>query len=470
MLCASLNELLETIRQGALYDREGGRAITDERYFTAEALDRLVYNAVFHSDVEVKAHARFAIRTAADQLGIYPASLTELYDLKGQGKHLHFTVPAINLRGLVYDSAREIFRLMREHEAGAVVFEIARSEIGYTAQWPSEYSVLVLAAAMREGYRGPVFLQGDHFQVSARIFRTDPELELEAIRLLIRDAIDAGFFNIDIDTSTLVDLGQAEPLEQQRLNFNLSAMFTSYIREREPDAVSICVGGEIGEVGGRNSTAEDLAAFLDGYRKALGNMGAGLRGLGKVSVQTGTTHGGIPLPDGSIARVQLDFGILERLSRLARESYGLAGVVQHGASTLPEQLFHRFPETATAEIHLATSFQNILFEHPAFPEELRDEIYDYVRERFQSRRKPGQTDEQFIYRTRKRALGPFKRRLWDLPEEVRLAVRASLRERFRLIFSQLAVFGTRPLVLDCTTPVVFAATLDREREMIRRNS
>ena len=79
--------------------------------------------------------------------------------------------------------------LSRRHEVGAVIFEIARSEINYTLQWPAEYSTVIQAAAIREGYRGPLFLQGDHFQVKAKIFREDPEIEIAAIKLLIRDAI-----------------------------------------------------------------------------------------------------------------------------------------------------------------------------------------------------------------------------------------------------------------------------------------
>ena len=73
----------------------------------------------------------------------------------------------------------------------------------------------------------------------------------------------------------------------------------------------------------------------------------------KVSVQTGTSHGGVPLPDGGVAEVKLDFEVLRELGEVAR-SYGAAGAVQHGASTLPDELFHRFPAVETAEIHLAT--------------------------------------------------------------------------------------------------------------------
>src|SRR5690606_9246574 len=107
---------------------------------------------------------------------------------------------------------------------------------------------------------------------------------------------------------------------------------TAFIREHEPEGVTVSVGGEIGEVGMKNSTVEELTAFMDGYNRALAALG-NHEGLSKISVQTGTSHGGVVLPNGKIADVKLDIEALAALSKLAREKYGLAGAVQHGAST-----------------------------------------------------------------------------------------------------------------------------------------
>ena len=128
---------------------------------------------------------------------------------------------------------------------------------------------------------------------------------------------------------------------QQRVNAENTAELTRFIRSLQPDGVTISVGGEIGEVGKSNSTEEELRAYLDGY---LGLLGDGAEPISKVSVQTGTSHGGVVLPDGSVAEVSIDFDTLRRLSTVAREEYGFAGCVQHGASTLPEDAFHHFPE------------------------------------------------------------------------------------------------------------------------------
>ena len=123
-------------------------------------------------------------------------------------------------------------------------------------------------------------------------------------------------------------------------------------------------------MGKKNSTEEELCAFTDGYNQAL----AGATGISKISIQTGTSHGGIVLPDGKLADVAIDFGTLAQLSKVAREEYHMAGAVQHGASTLPAEAFGKFAECGACEVHLATEFQNMMFESPSFPPDLKREI------------------------------------------------------------------------------------------------
>jgi fructose/tagatose bisphosphate aldolase len=343
---------------------------------------------------------------------------------------------------MAYDSARAVFRAALPRNVGALIFEIARSEIGYTSQRPAEYLSVVLAAAIKEGYRGPLFVQGDHFQMKATTFKTDPDMEYGAVADLVVEAIEAGFFNIDIDTSTLVDLSHATVDEQQRNNFEVCAKLTSLIREREPEGVTISVGGEIGEIGEKNSDETELRAYMDGYNRSLPQ---GMAGLSKISIQTGTSHGGVPLPDGSLAQVKIDFNVIKELSRVARNAYGMGGAVQHGASTLPDEAFNQFVQNEATEVHLATGFQNIVYDHEAFPGELRQEIYDHIKTAHAKERKEGQTEEQFIYKTRKKGLGPFKAELWGLPEEVRSPIRTSLAEKFGFLFDQLSVENTLEL-------------------------
>jgi fructose/tagatose bisphosphate aldolase len=410
-----------------------------------DACDRLVWTGVFATG-ELRDTARQAIFDQCRSSGLYPASIHELYLARGRGEvPATFTVPAINIRGIAYDTARALFRARRALDAGAVVCEIARSEISYTDQRPIEYAFVVLGAALREGWRGPVFIQGDHFQINAKKYAADPKGEKQAVLDLTAEAMQAGFYNIDVDTSTLVDLELPTQAEQQRRNGTLCAEITAFIRKHEPAGVTVSVGGEIGEVGGKNSTAEELEAFVGVFHEQLAKLAPGKPGMSKISIQTGTSHGGVPLPDGTIAKVKLDFDTLEALSKLSSSRWGFAGAVQHGASTLPSDLFGEFPRRLACEIHLATEFQNMIFDHPSFPPALKSTIYEKLRVSEAGERKPTDTDEQFFYKTRKKALGAFKRELWSLPADVRGAIGTALEERFTFLLRQLKVEGTREL-------------------------
>jgi len=404
-------------------------------------IDALVRKAVFGSEDE-KAHARWMIWEMGQQAGVRPASIHELYMARGRGEVPPFTTPAMNVRILSYDTGRAIFRAAKKLDAGAIICEIARSEIAYTDQRPAEYVAVMTAAALREGFVGPLFIQGDHVQVNAKKYAADAEAELKALRALIEEELHAGFYNVDIDTSTLVDLSKPNLDEQQRTNYERAAELTKFIRDREPEDVTVSVGAEIGEVGGKNSDVHELKAFMDGYNRTLKKIGTA-PGISKISVQTGTSHGGVVLPDGSIAKVQLDLDALQALSHDARTKYGLGGAVQHGASTLPPEAFSKFPQCEAVEIHLATNFQTIVMDHPALPNDLKREVNDWVKREAKEEWKKGDTEEQFIYKSRKKAIGPFKQRFWDMPEDVRARIGADLEKTFTFLFEQLRVTGTR---------------------------
>ncbi|MBI5182183.1 MAG: class II fructose-bisphosphate aldolase [Nitrospirae bacterium] len=417
-------------------------SVTDKGILKA-SMDELIFNAVFNQDEEKKKALFRLIIEAAKMVGAVPSSIHKFYVEMGKGMHKGITVPAINIRGLTYDVARIIFRKAKEMSVGAFIFEIARSEIGYTLQRPLEYTANVLAAAVREGFEGPVFIQGDHFQVSRKRYMENPDKEIMTLKELIREAIDAEFYNIDIDASTTVDLSRPTIKEQQRPNYTITANLTDYIREIEPKGISISVGGEIGEIGKSNSTVEELRAFLDGFRETVKDNHTG---VSKISVQTGTSHGGVVLPDGTLAKVKIDFDTLNKLSDAARMEYGLSGAVQHGASTLPESAFGKFVEAGTAEVHLATGFQNIIYDSQHLPSDFKSEIYEFLKKEFAAERKEGQTEEQFIYSTRKKGFGPFKKRWWGLSTEIKSSIIRELEDRFGLLFEKLNVGNTREAI------------------------
>jgi hypothetical protein len=97
-------------------------------------------------------------------------------------------------------------------------------------------------------------------------------------------------------------------------------------------------------------------------------------------------------------------------------------------------------------VHLATEFQNILFDGGAFPDDLKQQMYAYSREHLSDERGPNDTDEQFIYKTRKKLWGPFKQQVWDLPSSTRQALRGQLEEKFNFLFEQLGAIDTAGLI------------------------
>jgi fructose/tagatose bisphosphate aldolase len=316
---ASSNGSWESRLEGVLEIRDDSVSVVDETKLR-EQIDGLIREAVFGEGVE-RETARWLIWEAGQALGVYPASIHELYMAIGRGDvPANFTVPAMNIRGMAYNTARAAFRAANRLNVGALIFEIARSEIGYTDQRPAEYVASITAAAIKEGFRGPLYIQGDHFQISLKAYGSNPEKEVQAVKDLMKEAIGAGFYNIDIDTSTLVDLSHESLDEQQRNNYEIGAQLTEYVREIEPEGVTVSLGGEIGEVGGHNSTVEELHAFMQGYRRTLANYHPNIEGISKISVQTGTSHGGVVLPDGTLADVKVDFEALQELSRVGPSS------------------------------------------------------------------------------------------------------------------------------------------------------
>jgi hypothetical protein len=429
-------------------------------------IDKLVFEATFNLDKETVSFCRQLIKNIAIKQGIKLSSIYEFYKKKAEDNR-KITIPAINIRGMTYNTGRAVFEAVKKNKVNAFILEIAKSEIEYTAQSPAEYTNSILAAAIKENYQGPLFLQGDHFQINADKYKENPIQEREKIKGLIREAIEAGFYQIDLDMSTLVNWSKKDYDGQQKINYKETALLTAYIRDLEKklslDKLGIVVnlGAEIGEIGkgiqGRNSIVEDLRAFIQGYSSELTILshekGYQLEGITKIAVQSGTEHGGIRDKKGNLIKdVKVSFNTLAELGKVCREEYKLAGVVQHGASTLNPHCFVLFAgrptpkefkiseellskenvktlsENPVAEVHLATAYQDTIFDHPVFPKELTLRIKKWVLENCPA--KEGEDQEKSYINNRKRAWGPFKFELWNLPPKIQDAIRKTLTKQF----------------------------------------
>lgn len=453
MVCSSLTDLAADLQTLGI-DPAAASGSAGQRRPPDAMVERWAETAAL-GGAEPRALAIWAIRQAAQAAGIASCSIQDLYVARAGGKWSGMTVPAMNLRGATFDTCRAAFRAARDLDAGLFIFEQSVGEALYAEQTPAEFTAAVLAAALREGYHGPVFLQADHDQIDAKAFRADRGAEIARLERIMRDQVAGGFCNIDIDASTVVDLSLPSVREQQRLNAELTAHFTEFVRSIEPEGVTISLGAEIGEVGHENTTPEEVREFMATYLSDLRARGRDLVPVSKISINTGTYHGGKMRADGTLAPVNVDYALLREVSDLCRASFGMAGVVQHGASTLPGAQLAKLAETGAVEVHLALGFNNLIFDHPALPQALRDQIRDYTFTNHAHERAAGETDAQFFYNTRKKAWRVMKRPFWDMAAEPKAAIMASLQGMFRDMFTWMRVGGTRELVSACTRPTAF---------------
>ena len=365
----------------------------------------------------------------------------------GRGDAGGFTVPAINVRAMAYDTARAVIRVGEEAERRRVHLRdrALRDRLHRAASARVRGDRAGRGAARRvhaaRSSSRAITSRPTPRSTTARIATRSST----TLRALIKEEIAAGFYNIDIDTSTLVDLDKATLDEQQEVNVTLAADFTAFIREHEPQGVTVSVGGEIGEVGGKNSDVHELHAYMNGLQPhAEGARRRAWSASARSACRPAPRTAASSTPTARVRTdVKIDLKTLEELSRVAREEYGLGGAVQHGASTLPPDAFDAFPRAGACEIHLATDFQNMVYEHPQFPADLKAEMYAWIRENALEERKPKDTEEQFIYKARKKAIGPFKRRMWSIERRARAAPSAqSLEERFTFLMRQLKIDGT----------------------------
>jgi len=359
------------------------------------------------------------VKEKALKKGIFLASIAPLYKEIAKGNITNLSAPAFNVRTLTFDVACSIFKVAKKMLAGAFILEIARSEMKYTRQTPQEFALCVLGAGIKEKYKGQVFLQGDHFYL-----KDASDESINDLKSLVLESIKAGFFNIDIDCSGL-DFQE---------NIKQTSNLLQFIKKNQPQGIEMAVGGEVNSIGGENTTTEQLERFLKS-----------VQGLSKVACQTGTRHGGRVLTSGVVENVDLDFENIKQLGRVAKQ-YGVAGVVQHGASTLQENQFVGLAKSGVLEVHLSTLFTDIIFDSRYFPKELKEIMYSWVEQNFTEERKNFETYAQFIKVMRKKSIGVFKRNLWQMPKEDIKAIRKELEEKFEFFFRVFGVNGAQDLI------------------------
>lgn len=396
--------------------------IIDDDKFRERCIDRLVYNAVFHESEELRYFLCWLIRKAAANLIIYPTSMQGLYEAIARGEVANFTLLAISVRALSYDVARACFQAAKETATDAFIFAFADAATDYNVQPPIEYATCILAAAIRERHQGPIFLQADHIQLDADHYQAHREDETDRLKGAIEEAMAAGFFNIDLNTSSLVDLSRPTLAEQQQQSYRECAELAAFTRQIEPGELSVNMGAEILALGNGNSTAGEFRAFMDGFVSEL-NIPGDKKALSKITLRVD-----VPPISTDVAKVNLE--LLKELGEIARREFGLCVAVRSESIPLSEELFDRYPENNISEVHLPNRFEELIFHHEAFSSDLKKDIFQWLMNEFAGQRKPDQSDEEFFHAFYESALSPFKQKMWDLPPEQRAQMMETVQAKF----------------------------------------
>ena len=113
---------------------------------------------------------------------------------------------------------------------------------------------------------------------------------------------------------------------------------------------------------------------------------------------------------------------------------------------------------ATGKIYLAQGDAD----SDSFMEMQADRAVIFTRAGIADEKKDDMTDEQFIYKIRKRGFGPFRPQFWNLPDKVKIEIGKELESEFHFLFNKLNAQNTTQCVRESGTPHPIAPNLENE--------
>lgn len=380
---------LEGLLRGCVEVHGNAVRIIDAGRLREERIDALVYNAMFQPSERVRYFLAWLIRQVAAGNAIYPSSLQGWYARVGRGQAPSFTIPALRLRMISYAAGRAAFRAMRETGAGAVVFSLDGA--AKPAQSPLDYATCLLAAAIREGYEGPLFLEAD-------FLRAQPGAD-ERLKELVGEALNAGFFNLEFGLTRLKNLSLPDPTEQEQAYSTDCAALAGFVRQAEPAGVGSAIGIRFDAA--LEQLVLRLRTFVPGFETEFTSRAGHVPGIGKF--------------DLSLGRVE-DLGQAKDFAEVALREFYLPTSVSLEGEAVEDELIEAVATFPWVGVNLGARLEAQMFVHPAFPSQLRQEM-----QRWLETACPGRGDS-----VRPWAYEQFKRELWDLPEEIQEAIMAEL--------------------------------------------
>ena len=224
-----------------------------------------------------------------------------------------------------------------------MIFELARSEMGYTDQRPAEYAACVLGAAIAEGYQGPVFIQGDHFQISAKKYASKPRSEVKAVR----DSSGGHRRRVLQHRHRHLDSGRPEQADDPRA---AGSQLRAVRRIDRPCTIAGAEGRRRlrRRRDRRSGRPQQHRARTAGLHGRLQPVAGQLDPQGRRPVQDQHPDRHVPWRGRPTRRHdrQGQGGLRDPQPAVEdrAKQYAMGGAVQHGASTLPEEAFSKFSE------------------------------------------------------------------------------------------------------------------------------
>lgn len=314
-------------------------------------------------------------------------------------------VMAANIR--ITHSTRGIMMAAKELDA-AVIFEIAKSEIGYTAQRPKEFYDMIVKTAQELEFDVPYVIHGDHITIK----ENTPEA-VKGGEDLIKEEIAAGFTSYAIDASHNFDVEAATVAEQLADNIDITTKLAGLIPEEAGLEVEV---GEVGKVDKKTgekalTSVEEAETFV----KAIKDAGFSPNLL---ATNNGTAHGNIYDASGNIVeQVGIDIDRTKAIAD-AIAPYGVF-VAQHGITGTPLNLMHLLIGAGVFKGNVGTNWQNIALE--TMPADLVARMEEWTlsskhAEKMKAK-KPRISEKELCGKNIKHSIKEFKKEIDSLPAD-----------------------------------------------------
>jgi hypothetical protein len=422
---------LEGLLRDCLEVRDNGVKIIDAHRLREERIDALVYNAMFQPSERVRYFLSWLIRQVAAGNAIYPASLQGLYTAAARGQTPTLTLPAISLRVMTYAGGRAAFRAARETGAGALAFNLDAA--AKPAQSPLDYATCLLAAALREGYEGPLFLQANFLHERPMADEPAHSDELERLKELVEEALNEAFFNLELDATRMENLTLPDLSAQEQACYADCAELASFVRQTEPGGVGSAIGIQFNSRGDPEHRVQRLRAFMTGFETEFTSRAGHVPGISKFNLNI---------------RGKVDLDIAADFAEVARREYWLPTSVSMDSAAMPDDVIEAVADLPFVGAHLGSRLEDRILDHLAFPGQLRQAMQHWIDTTYGEAHQPGEGDEDFYRAMRPLAYEQFKREMWDLPRQTQEAIMADLQTGLVEDIKRLKVEDSIHLAID----------------------